>query len=361
MANCKWDLTLPSLYKKFEGHFMVGNIMAPRDFDDPEMLAMFRHHYNTVTAENVMKPVEITSEPGVYDFSRADQLVSWAEKHKIAVVGHTLIWHGQSAPWLNRDADGAPLTRARAKANMEAFIKAYAGHYSGRIYSWDVINEAFRDITDFSGDWRAHLRREEPKAGNTAHWYLSYANGADTAKGESGADYVFDAFYFTRKHDPLAILYYNDYNEEVPAKRDAIACMVEDINGKWLMHPEYDNRLLIEGIGMQSHHNHVHINMQNIRDAINRFAQTGARIAITELDFTFGSAEAPVFPIAGEDAHAQAAYYKELFELYATRSDVVERVTFWAKDDGQSWRKWGAPVLFDAAGAAKPAFHAIMN
>jgi endo-1,4-beta-xylanase len=351
MSGYHWDLTLPSLHKHFKDRFMMGNILSPPDFDDTAMMEMYCHHYNCVTAENLMKPVHITSAPGVYDFTQADRLVKWAEKNNIALIGHTLVWHAQSAPWLNRNPDGTALTRAEAKANLEAFIRTYAGRYSGRIYSWDVINEMFRDINEFSGDWRSHLRQEEPKANNTAHWYLAYGN----------ADYVFDAFYFARKYDPLAILYYNDYNEEVPAKRDAIAQMVEDINAQWLKHPEYDNRLLVEGIGMQSHHNHVHTKLDNVRAAIQRFAQTGARIAVTELDFTYGSSETPAVPLTAEQDKAQAEMYGELFAVYSEYSKYIERVTFWAKNDGQSWRKWGSPVLFDANGAAKPAFHAILK
>jgi len=354
--DMKWDLKLQPLHKKFEGKFMLGNILSPHDFKDEAMLDMYRHHYNAVTAENCMKPVYITSAPGAYDFSNADQLVDWAQANDIALIGHTLIWHGQSAPWLNRDADGNAITRAQAKANMEAFITAYAGRYAGRVYSWDVMNEIFRDINEFGGDWRAHLRQEEPKAGNTAHWYLSYANGA--AAGECGSDYVFDAFYFTRKADPTAILYYNDYNEDVPAKRDAIAQMVEEINAQWKQHAEYDGRLLIEGIGMQSHHNEHHFNPGNVRAALERFAATGAKIAITELDFTYGTSTEPAVPLTDAQAQAQAANYRTLFDMYK-EFPQVERVSFWAKDDGQSWRKWGSPVLFDAQGNAKPAFHAL--
>lgn len=359
MSKPTWDLSLPSLFEHFKDKFMVGNILSPHDFDDPDLLQMFTHHYNAVTAQNEMKPVYITPAPGVYNFTDADMMVAWAKEKNIRLIGHTLIWHGQCAPWLNKNEKGEPITRAEAKRNMEAFIHAYAGRYRGQVYSWDVINEALRDIREYDGNWKANLRQNEPKEDNTAFWFLAYANGADPNKNEAGADYIFDAFYLTRKHDPAAILYYNDYNEDVPAKRDAIADMVEDINNQWKTHPDYDNRLLIEGIGMQSHHNHVHININNLREAIKRFAQTGARIAITELDFTFGNPENPAIPLSKVDAAAQADYYRSLFALYAEYSHYIERVSFWAKNDGQSWRKWGSPVLFDAAGAAKPAFHKV--
>jgi len=328
--------------------------------NNSEIMAMFKHHYNSFTAENAMKPVYISSAPGVYDFSEADKMVNWACDNEISVVGHTLIWHGQSAVWLNRNEDGSPITRAAARANMEAFIKAYVSRYSGKIHSWDVINEVFRDSDKgFEGCWRDYLRRESDNPRAVGHWYLAYANGAKA--GESGADFVFDAYYFARKYDPKAVLYYNEYNEEYPAKREAIARMVEEINEQWKAHAEYYNRLLIEGIGMQSHHNHLYSKLENVRAAIERFAKTGARIAVTEFDFTFGSSEEPANPLTPEQSKKQAEMLVGLFEIYMEFSKHVERVTVWGKDDKKSWRSWGSPTFFDEEGNAKEAFHAVVG
>lgn len=356
-----WDLSRPSLCKVFEKHFMFGNIWSPHDMDDPDILEMFKHHYNAVTAENAMKPVKVSSGPGEYDFEQPDKMIAWAAENGITVVGHTLIWHGQSAPWLNKTPDGSPLTRAEAKKNMEAFIKTYVSRYSGKIYSWDVINEAFVDNDDpFNGDWRFYLRRETDNPRAVGHWYLAYANGADAAKGESGADYLFDAYYLTRRYDPKAVLYYNDYNEEFPTKREAIARMVEDINEQWRNHTEYDGRLLIEGIGMQCHHNHIHTNLDVVNDAVERYIKTGAKIAVTELDFTFGSQSQPAAPLTPEESQKQAEMFAGLFKIFMKHSAHVERVTMWGKNDAQSWRFWGSPTFFHGDGKAKEAFNTVI-
>jgi endo-1,4-beta-xylanase len=360
MAN--WDLALPSLCKSFEKYFMIGNIVSPKDFNDAELTAMYKHHYNAVTAENAMKPESVTSAPGVYNFNEVDELVSWAEKNKIAVVGHTFVWHGQTPPWLNRNEDGTPLTRAGAKANMEAFIKEYASRYSGKIHSWDVINEAFVDTDSeepYSGNWWEYLRRETDNPRAVGHWFLAYANGA--TGDECGSDFVFDAFYFVRKYDPKAVLYYNEYNEEFRHKRLAIADMVNHINEQWRNHPEYDNRLLIEGIGMQSHHNHMHTDVSRIRIALDLFSKTGAKISITEMDFTFGSSTEPAVPLTAEQTKTQTDMYTELFKAYIEYAPHIERVTFWGKNDKQSWRDWGSPLFFDTESQAKDAFHAVVG
>ncbi|MCL1885097.1 MAG: endo-1,4-beta-xylanase [Defluviitaleaceae bacterium] len=360
----KWDLSLPALCKVFEKNFKVGNIVKPQNLDDADFVKMYKHHYNSVTAENAMKPESVSSKQGVYEFEHSDKIVDWAVKNDLQIIGHTFIWHAQSALWLNRNEDETPITRAEARANMEAFIKEYGGRYSGKIHSWDVINEAFIDSSGdkpYSGNWREYIRRETDNPRAVGHWFLAYANGADASKGECGTDYVFDSFYFARKYDPKAILYYNDYNEEFAHKCVAITDMVNDINKQWRNHPEYDNRLLIEGIGMQSHHNHIHTNVATVRAALERFIQTGAIISITEMDFTFGSSEEPSAPLSAEESKKQAEMYTELFKLYIEYSKHIERVTFWGTDDKQSWRAWGSPLFFDTDFQAKEAFYSVIK
>jgi endo-1,4-beta-xylanase len=357
-----WDLALPSFCKKFEKYFKIGNIISPRDFEDGELIEMYKHHYNAVTAENAMKPEGVASARGEYDFENVDKIVNWAAQNKIEMIGHTFVWHAQTPPCFTRHEDGSPLSRNAARANMEDFIRTYASRYSGKIHSWDVINEAFVDTDSdvpYSGNWRDYLRRETENPRAVGHWFLAYASGAGA--GEHGSDYVFDAFFFARKYDPKAILYYNDYNEEFRHKRFAIADMVNEINALWRAHPEYDNRLLIEGIGMQSHHNHKYTDLKKIRAALEKFSATGAVISITEMDFTFGSSSEPANPLTSQQSKKQTEMYVELFKLYIEFSKHIERVTFWGKNDSQSWREWGSPLLFDRDCRAKEAFHAVMG
>jgi endo-1,4-beta-xylanase len=351
-------MSIPSLYKTFENHFKIGCILSPNDFDDPEIINLYKYHYNAVTAENAMKPEHIVSEPGVYNFNEADKIVEFATENGMLMVGHTFIWHGQTPLWLNRNNDGTPFTRNAARKNMEEFIKTYASRYSGKIHSWDVVNEAFVDTehgTPYSGNWHDYLRRETENPRAVGHWYLAYENDTN----ENGADYIFDAFYFARKYDPTAILYFNEYNEEFKHKRLAITDMVNDINAQWREHSEYDNRLLIEGIGMQSHHNHEYSKTENVRAALEMYVKTGAVISITEMDFTFGSSKNPAVPLTAEQSRKQADMYAELFKVYLEYSEHIERVTFWGKNDKQSWRNWGSPLLFDTENQAKEAFYSI--
>jgi GH35 family endo-1,4-beta-xylanase len=383
---------LPSLAQTFAGHFLVGNIWSnPNTMNVFNTPLGFLHHFNAATAENNHKPDQIAPrgfdvpEASAFNFQASDFIVNWSLENDMALIGHTLVWHSQSPPWLYESARGVPRTRAEARANMEFYIRTVSEHYDalgllGAFYAWDVLNEAIEsgggrwtaaDDDWYGGDWRTQLR-DSP-------WLRAYANGYNENAGEHPSDYVYDAFVFARRYFPYSILYYNDYNEEIPAKRNAIAQMVEQINERWAFDrdnnpeaarvgQEYTGRLLIEGIGLQSHYHldQWRTNLDNLRPAIERYAATGAVLSITELDITVGGqggnhpATLPV-PMSQADMQRQAEAYARVFGYYLEFADHIERVSIWGKADNQSWRAWGQPLLFDALLNAKPAFHSIMS
>jgi len=371
----EFDLELPSLADRFADDFLFGNIwsnasiMGVQNTED-----FFLNQFNAVTAENHHKPDHIapSPDPDTWNFATADMIVDWAEEHDLAMVGHTLVWHSQSPLWMTGRVghETLPLvTRAQAIENMTNFISTYAGRYAGRMFSWDVLNEIFTDSVGLQAweenpDWRAHLRREGVGLNNPNYlrWYDAFANGA--TGDECGSDFVFYAFYLARQADPDAILYYNDFNEEQPGKSRAIAQMVVEINEYWANHPSYDGRLLIEAIGMQSHH-HLDqwaTNFDNIRPAMIRFIETGARISVTELDITIGTQANPLpMPLPEYDQQRLADAYARVMSYYLEFADYMNRVSIWGLADSQSWRAWGQPLLFDGNFQAKDAFWAVYN
>ncbi|GGH35847.1 endo-1,4-beta-xylanase [Paenibacillus segetis] len=369
----KWDLTLPSLKDAYSKYFLIGNILgwggnadatpwgqendqADKALKDASIIsqteAMFKAQYNVVTPENIMKPENISKAKDTYDYTLADKLIAWAKVNNIAVHGHTLVWHQQSPAWLNK---GDAANRASAKANLESYIADVAGHFKGQVISWDVVNEAFSDTTkNFDGsDWTTGLRKDSP-------WYIAYANGADASKGESGADYIYDAFVAARLADPNATLYYNDYNETY--KYEQIAQMAEALNAKWKADARYDGRLLVEGIGMQSHFwvgQDPDVDVTEVETTIQRFIQAGLRITVSELDIPFAGNNN--YHLDEAKQAKQAELYGTLFGIYKKYADNIDRVTFWGKADIQSWRGSGMPVLFDNSYAPKAAFWTVIG
>lgn len=353
----KWNISLPSLAKKYADKFLIGNILNPSDLNNSETLAMFKHQYAVVTAENDMKPQYLAPSRGNYHFSNADKLVSWAEENGILINGHTLVWHSQSAKWLTQNTDGSPLTREEARKNMEEYITTVVKHFKGKFLSWEVVNEAFDGGSGIPTDWKTVLRKDSP-------WYKAYENGANTSKGESGADYLYDAFVFARKADKDAVLYYNDYNMNEAWKREAVSLMIEEFNKKWKKtgFNFLSSRPLVEGAGMQSHYWVGDLNVSDVEKSIQRFIQAGVRVSITELDIPAGTYQNQAKPpLSAADELKQAQLYAQLFQIYLKYADNIERVTFWGKADSQSWRSFGSPLLFDRYFGPKKAFEAVME
>ena len=386
VLNLEWDLTLPSLAEIYSNYFLFGNILEPTLISNNTdgVIDMFLRQYNALTAENSMKPDAVsgggsqTTRPNSLNLNPSELMVSFAEEFDLYMVGHTLVWHEQSAPWLNFDsATGEYLTRAEAMENMRWFIEQYAGHFEGRVDAWDVANEVFTNngtinspsdspadspIYD-SGTWQRALR-------NYAPWYQAFANGADFEAGERGWDYIYYAFVFTRRYAPSAVLIYNDFNEETPSKRDAIADMVIELNERWANdvvnnpaannpdHEDY-NRLLIEVIGMQAHYNQG-TNLSHVRAALERFVETGARIHVTELDIQFTNAFRP-FDLHYTQLEEQANMFAQLFAWYIEFADYIDRVSIWGREDGSSWRGSNGATHFDRHLDPKPAFWAIVD
>ncbi|MCL1801140.1 MAG: endo-1,4-beta-xylanase [Promicromonosporaceae bacterium] len=390
----EWDMDIPSLAETFEPWFFLGNIYGgttSATMNISNTREFFAYQFNAITAENHHKPDQIAGPGGratrptaeEFNFTNVDPMITWAMANDIAIIGHAFVWHSQSPNWMFRDQDLNPLTRAEARDNMEFYIRTLSEHFAARgtlgaFQAWDVANEVIASGGGtWTGDWQTQMREDSP-------WWIAYANGMDEAAGEHPSDFVYDAFVFARRYFPYSILYYNDYNEQVPAKTQAIAQMVEQLNERWFNDfennpeavaagEEYTGRLLIEGIGLQSHH-HLPLggwstNFAQVRESLVRFSEVareqGVRLSITELDITAGGfgqgAEVFPAPLPEDIAQWQADTFAEVFGYYLEFAEYIERVSIWGLADSQSWRAAGHPLLFDEYFQPKPAFWAVID
>jgi len=342
-------MNLPPLKEQFSEYFDIGNIFNPGDTGGGRINNQrLIRHYNILTAENDMKPNQINRSRGVYDFLRADNMVNAARTSGFKVLGHTLLWHTQIPQWqVNLRTDNT--SKENALQYMKDYITAVVSHFKGRVYAWDVLNEAFPD-GNFTEDldWKNVMR--SGTQGNP--WYMKI-----------GSDFVYEAFLAARSADPDAILYYNDYNLNLRGKALMVHNMVRDVNAKYAL--EYPGSgLLIQGIGMQSHHN-TNVSAASIRASFDLFRPLGVVIAISELDIlsqNFGDFSNRVPPT--EQGKARAAdLYGEFFTVFLENADIIERVTFWGVYDEQSWRASGLPLIFEgrAKSRAKPAYFKIIE
>lgn len=335
-----------SLAETFRPHFPIGAAVLP-----PEgMTAGERHllatQFATVTPENCMKPELLQPTEGHWRFGPADALVAQAAAAGQTVNGHTLVWHQQCPPWFFVQ-DGKPAGRDLVRQRLRTHIATVAGHFAGRLASWDVVNEA---IDDGPADLRP------------SPWLKAI-----------GPEFLPEAFLAARAADPQAALYYNDYNIEQPAKRDKTLRLIRSLKAA---------KAPLDGIGIQGHWPLDRVPYDHIEAAILAFHAEGLRVAITELDIDVvphaqGGADlaqrdtATADPFAtGLPADVQqrlADQYARLFALFVKHRDKIARVTFWGLHDGRTWlntwprKRTNHPLLWDRDLQPKPALAAVLG
>ena len=214
---------------------------------DPTYSALAAAQFNSVTAENAMKWERIEPVRGTYIWTQADQLVAFAQANGQTVRGHTLIWHNQVPSWLATTAAG--LSDAEFAALVKQHVLDEVTHFKGRIWQWDVVNEAYDD----SGKLRDTIFRQR-----------------------LGDDYLALIFGWAREADPGALLFYNDYGMEYGgAKTNAVLSMVQDFQKRGIP---------IDGVGFQAHYEASAPVPTSLPAVLKRFTDLGLKVAFTEMD-----------------------------------------------------------------------------
>jgi len=326
----------------YNNYFLVGNIINEK-YMDSAYFGVIKNHFNVITPENSLKPVSLASNRGgAYNWAYADQMVNRTLEDGMPVHGHVLVWHEWTPAWMARG------TRAEVEDNLKNHITDVLAHYQGRIYSWDVVNEAMREglsADETSGDWRKCLRNDSP-------WYRAL-----------GEDYIETAFRTAREADPDITLYYNDYHLENPHKAEAVRKMIDDINNRYKKQTGQE-RNLIEGLGIQSHYQIKSFDENKVRSSLEKLSALNIELSISELDVTaacYGAGEGNDIVMSEYDAALQARIYARLFGLYREYAACISRVTMWGVDDHNSWLSEGTPCLFDRYLNPKKAFNAVFN
>ena len=352
---------IPSLKETFQNDFLIGTAINVPQIEgaDTRGDSLIEEQFSAVTPENVMKAAWIHPAWNAYRFEPADKLVALAQKNNIRINAHTLIWHSQLPGFVRRmhDADSV-------KEYFENQITTVAGRYDGKVYSWDVVNEALNE----DGTLRNSIFLQK-----------------------LGPGYIVEAFRLAQKAAPHTQLYYNDYNIESPRKRAGAIAIIKSIQAAGVR---------IDAIGIQGHWHLGKVPFKDLAESIDAFAQLGIKVNITELDISVlpnplrsntadvnaalprsgpptGIRNAGDAPTANanpwpdglpDSVQTQlAADYAALFKLFLQHRQQIGRITFWGVDDGASWlNDWpmrgrtNYPLLFDRNYAPKKAFYSVI-
>jgi endo-1,4-beta-xylanase len=349
VASC---FAAPTLKEAYQGRFVIGAAITREQVlgKRPELDALLREHFNSITPENLLKWSNLQPRPGVFTFEAADAYVSYGERLGMNIIGHTLVWHEQTPAWVFQDEQGMRLGREALLARLRTHIQTVVGRFRGRIHGWDVVNEAVAG--------NGELRRSP---------WLEII----------GEDYLAKAFEYAREADPKAELYYNDYGVEYPAKRRGAVALLKRLQQRGVR---------VDGVGIQGHYRLSEPSLEQVDATIRELAGLGLKVMITELDVN-------LLPTPGKEAGADvnlrfaadpkwdpyaaglpaaeqaklAARYAGLFEVFLRNDAFIERVTFWGLHDGGTWLNgWpikgrtNHPLLFDRAYRPKPALEAVL-
>ncbi|MGA1871336.1 MAG: endo-1,4-beta-xylanase [bacterium] len=280
---------------------------------------ILNREFNMVTAENAMKFESLHPRYDHYDFKAADAMVDFAEAHGMKVRGHTLVWHKQLPKWLK----GGDWTQDELSTILKEHITTVVEHYKGRVFAWDVVNEAV--LSD--GSLRENL------------WFDAI-----------GADYIKMAFQWAHEADPNVMLFYNDYGGEgLNQKSDAIYRLVEDMVYQGIP---------IHGVGLQMHISiDEYPDPHDVYENMERFAALGVDVHITEMDVRIK------IPVTEEGRGLQAHIYHDICEACVS-SDACKAFVLWGVSDQYSWiphffRGWDSGLIFDSSYNPKTAYKAL--
>ena len=333
------DFSRMTLKEACKDRFLIGAAVTEQHvMENPEGFwakeqEVLKKHFNAIVGEGAMKWSTIHPEKDVYNWGPADAMVDFAEKNGMAVTGHCLIWNGSLPDWVWQNADGSDVSAEVLKQTMKEHIFTVMQHFGGRILGWDVVNEAFNDDGTY---------RDTPYYRILGPEYITYAyQCAVDAMKEGG---------FTCE------LYYNEYQMEISAKRQAVLRLIESLREKGIV---------LDAIGQQAHIFMGYPSVESYDDMFFDFMKIGMKVMITELDLTVSSKDADYpdgLPEALDEQWNQRMV--DFFKVFLKYDYMIPRVGTWGISDSHSWLNDGCtdyPLWFDRDQQPKPCVEEFMR
>lgn len=360
-------LAVDSLKEAYADRFPLGCALYSYNLQNEEIAAFVRHHYNTVTFADELKPERLlnqeksqAAEDGMPQINTdiIDKCLTLAEENGLKVRFHTLVWHSQTPDWYfcenytpEYDGAGTEKTNITNLVDQETMLKRIESYitqvmtytetnYPGTVYAYDVVNEVINSS-------------------------LTLRTGTDSLYGaifpDDDTTYITEAFRYARSvqqnTNSSAKLFYNDYvGLASPGQRKAVVKYLTDAKEAGY----------IDGLGMQSHQTNLGVtDGDNIKNALNYFRDSGYEVQITELDFNNkDNSEQGNQTLAT----AYTKFMQIIFDRMDTDGVTISNMTFWNLTDLDTWLNsfysdgnTYYPSLFDENYMPKPAFTALVN
>ena len=250
--------------------------------------------------------------PDTIDFSVADRLFDFAASCNLKMRGHTLIWNDFMPDWTRR------MSAREMERLLDRHIDEVAGRYSGRVHSWDVVNEPIWIESGHKGGLRG------------GPWYNAM-----------GSSYIARSFRRAKQADPHAKLVLNEsYLEHKWYDSPFAKNRSRKPDSPWPKFRDYfldlvrhlgDENVPLDAIGMESHMA-PKFRDEYDRDSLLEFMHTikamGLDIYITELDV-----DDSTFPddFAKRDKGVADYYHMYLKDVLSV--DAVKLLVTWELSD----------------------------
>ena len=311
---------------------LVGTAVRPTLFSEAAYSETLGHEFNMVEPEDAMKWWTIRHEKDSFDFHEGDEIVRFAQAHRMKVRGHCLIWDHDNPKWL---ADGQ-FTPAQLAQIMHEHISIVMKHYAGQVFAWDVVNEALNEDGTFKD----------------SIWY----NKPGVGLAGKGSAYLERTFRWAHEADPKALLFYNENGSEGAGKKsDAVYATVKDFR---------ERGVPIDGVGLQMHIGGLDYDTEAVRANIARLTALGLQVHITELDVSLPVDERGI--ARPQDLERQAAVYRGVVHA-CLQNPACTAIQTWGFTDKWSWigshshHTRGAALPFDGTYKPKPAYAAMLE
>jgi endo-1,4-beta-xylanase len=291
--------------------FAFGTFIEPpllkKDADGDRYRAFVKEHFNYATLPAYLAEWGWLKEAGRQQSLR---MADWLRDQGIPARGHLLVYPGYVAtPNAWRDLPAAE-RRQRIEAHFAPVIR---GLGERGVREYDVVNE-LRDNIGFCDEL-----------------------GVPT--GQSGLQVVADWFQKARRLAPDAALYINEYwilggGGYTQREQDLYFKTIGDLIGM---------QAPLDGIGLQGHFGSALTPPARLIEVLNRFAEHGRRLRVTEFDLDIG------------DEQAQADYTRD-FYLALYSHAAVDGIVQWGFWEGQQWKPRAAMMRKDWT--PKPSYEA---
>ena len=373
-----------SIKEAYKGVFeRMGNVLSYNtswndgyQMQSDETMKFVKHHYNSYTLENELKPAQILSDwsgtisvseakklgyvipdgytestVGKLNFDSVDKILEIANQYGLQMRGHVMQWHQQTSTRFFKEgysSNGANVSKEVMDKRLEFYIRSVMKHVMDKeksltgkagslVYCWDITNEYTH-------------RTNDPAA---TSWMDVYGNmGLKPTYVKKAYEIAYDELkqYGLQKD---VTLFYNDYNEYDVA--DEIVKLINYIN-------EGEEAKICGGIGMQSHITVNYPSLEKYGTAVDKFLATGLQVQVTELDIGIED---------GQTEEDLANHYSDIMKLLISKQENRDKsvnargitgVTVWGLYDTISWRKPTSCLLFGSGlDDPKAAFYSFID